>query len=457
MNSKIIVFIFSFLLLGGQMFAQRGYSSASVSMNRANGVVSADQVVVEEYVNYHTHNIPLPRNNQEIALSLDYHNKDRDDVLLQIGIATERLLDYSAMSPINVCIVIDRSGSMSSDNKLEKVKKALAEFVKGLRPADYISIVAYESQANVVLEATKVGAVKNIENIIGSIRSGGSTNLHGGLMLGYKEVEKNYDRKFSNKVILLTDGIANQGVTDPEQIVSDSESYNKKGIDVSTIGVGNDLNHSLLQQIAKIGKGANHFVGSASEDISKTFVDELESLLSPVAKEVSLEFEYPDGMEIIEIFGYAPQYGKNKVSIPLKNINSGLTQVVIVKCKTNQTSKKLPVKATLNYLSCATQEKSSIREQIIVKNEKYSSTEVLKNYYIGSMAKSLRDMAQKVNEREYQEGMNIVDKVLQEMDSKFPNLKDQDMLRVKEMLVSQRDNLEDLVQVNDSNKGVFQH
>ncbi len=107
-------------------------------------------------------------------------------------------------------------------------------------------------------------------------------------MLGYKEALKQFKREGTNRVVLLTDGIANQGVTDPAQIARESLSFNDRGVDLSTIGVGLDLNKDLLRDLAKSGRGLFHFVADA-QDIDKVFLKEVQSLVAPVASEPNLE------------------------------------------------------------------------------------------------------------------------------------------------------------------------
>ena len=120
---------------------------------------------------------------------------------------------------------------------------------------------------------------------------------------------------------MLTDGCANTGVTNPEDIIKNSSKYNQKGIGISTIGVGYGVNYDLLRQISQNGKGANHFIGLA-EDVKKVFVDEVESLLSPIAKNVELEIEFNSNLNLSEVYGYSPKFSANKVSFKLKDINS---------------------------------------------------------------------------------------------------------------------------------------
>lgn len=429
------------LLISFNINAQYGYSTASLSMNRSNGITSQDQIIIEEYINYHRHQINLPKRNNEIALSLDYLNTDKKNVVLQVGIATKELLDYSKMPPINISLVIDKSGSMQSDNRLEKVKSALKHFIKGLRAHDFISIITYDSNATVILKATKVKDIDNLALTLKNLQPGGSTNLNEGLMLAYKEVTKNYDAKLTNKVILLTDGVANIGVINTEDIVKNSTFYNKKGIDISTIGVGKKINYSLLQQLSNAGKGANHFIGNSKEDISKVFINELESLLSSIAKQVSLTITYPKGMQINNVYGYHPEYAKNEITIPLKNLNNGLTQVILFDFKLNSTIKKSPIKVRLNYYSHSAQTIQKIEKVIKLKNKHTIDNEVLKNYSIGKMANSLKNMAKKIDENDYENAFKIVDESITAIDNKFPYLKDKDIIRVKEILIKNKTNL----------------
>ena len=186
---SLIIISWSFFLV--KSAAQIGYSSASVSQVRANGIISSSQIVVEEYMNYHKHNIAMPANNEEIAIDVRWGNKyvssKQKQAVLQVGIATQAFDDYTQIPPLNIAIVIDKSGSMSSDNRLKKVKIALNEFVKSLRPDDIISIVTYDDEAETIYPAQKVSNGRLLKMAINSIQIGGSTNLNAGMVLGYEE------------------------------------------------------------------------------------------------------------------------------------------------------------------------------------------------------------------------------------------------------------------------------
>src|SRR6185436_18891181 len=180
------------------------------------------------------------------------------------------------------------------------------------------------------------------------IEPNGSTNIHSGLMLGYAEAKKYFRKDATNRVILLTDGIANVGVTDPGRIAADSSACNGQGIDLSTIGVGLDLNNDLLRTLARSGRGLYHFI-SDYKDIDKVFVNEVQSLISSVAKRVEVRIEYGPGIQLEKIYGYQPRYGNGSVSVTLDDMNNGLTQVVMARFRADSVKTPIPVKVRLSY------------------------------------------------------------------------------------------------------------
>src|SRR5215475_2851688 len=285
--------IFSGLLLlllalaNAALAQQDGRSTASAARTRylseVGLVPSSREVVVEDFINYHRHEIGRPKAGEAVAVDVRWGN-DRAfgagyEAVLQVGFSTALANDRQELRPINLVLVIDRSGSMADSDKMSRVKSSLMALVSRLRDVDTLSIVVFDSEAQVLLPACRVIDRRSIKQSIQSIVPGGSTNLHDGLMLGYQEARKNYRKDATNRVILLTDGIANRGETDPWKIAQDSLRFNDEGIDLATIGVGLDLNKDLLRQLAQSGRGLFHFVAD-SEDIEKVFIDELQSLIS---------------------------------------------------------------------------------------------------------------------------------------------------------------------------------
>src|SRR5688500_13931209 len=139
-------------------------------------------------------------------------------------------------------------------------------------------------------------------------------------------------------------------------IATQSSEFNGQGIDLSTIGVGIDLDRELLRTLSKQGRGLFHFVADAY-DIEKVFVKEVQSLISPVARRVQMEIEFDPNLGVEKVFGYAPQFQRNRVQIPLDDMNNGLTQVVMMKVRLENTrnlEKSFPVKVKLSYFDIKT-------------------------------------------------------------------------------------------------------
>src|SRR4051812_27508093 len=222
-----------FLSFTATVFAQEGASSAAASRTRylaETGVLpSSREVAVEEMVNYHRHQIGRPKAGEAVSLDVRWGNNQAQagsEAVLQVGFSTALANDRQQLRPINLALVIDKSGSMADADKLVKVKEALLTLVSQLRETDTLSIIVFDSEAQVLMPAQTLSDKESVKRLIRGLQPGSSTNMHAGLMLGYKEALKNYDRNATNRVILLTDGIANQGVTDPQRIEQDSLSFN---------------------------------------------------------------------------------------------------------------------------------------------------------------------------------------------------------------------------------------
>ena len=445
--------------------AQENASSASVSRSRAiatsNNVAPQypqsstyyqpaatfrppDEVAVEEFVNYHRHRLPLPKVGQAVAMDTrlgnDEYSRSQPEAVLQIGFATAAANDRRDLPPLNLSLVIDKSGSMADSDKMSRVKESLQTMIGKLRPEDIVSIVVFDTEANVLFPAAPIGDGTAIRRAIDCIQPGGSTNLNAGLMLGYAEAKKNFRPGATNRVILLTDGIANEGVTDPVKIAAGSSEFNGQGIDLSTIGVGMDLNNDLLRTLAKSGRGLYHFV-SDYKDIEKVFVSEVQSLVSSVAKNVNVSIDFDPNLSIEKIYGYTPRYDRNSVSIDLDDMNSGLTQVVMMRFKVkNVTNQSVPVKVHLSYFDIS--RKCPVEETQVIKIRPshrdscdfLADTEVKKNYTIAELAQSLFDMKAAVGHNSYLEGQNILDNAVNSTYRRYPNMEDNDIRFVADIV-----------------------
>lgn len=439
MKTIISLFTFGFIL---SLNAQQGVSSGSLSMSRSNGYESRNangflpekSIIVEDFMNYHKHQIKIPQH-VKTAISIDYHNtilENKNQFLLQVGLATQETYNLEDKKTVNVSLVIDRSGSMSSQNKLEKVKNALLTFVDGLNEGDFISIVTFDSNAQTILNAQKINQNKQlIKNVINNIYTGGSTNINHGLQLGYAETIKNHNVSTNSKVILLTDGMTNSGETNIENIIKNSLVFNDKGIDISTIGVGNSLDFDLLKKLAVAGRGSNHFIGDNEEDIQKVFVDELQSLVYQIGEKPEITIEIPKNCKLVTTFGYSPQIENNKVKFKIENLGFGITQIFLLKLE-RITLENSTIKATLNYET----ENGLVSETETKKynpNKDFTQLELEKNYAITLMAENLNKASKEYAQNNFAAAKSIVQQTIQYV-NKYVNQNDQDIDRVYSIL-----------------------
>lgn len=395
-----------------------------------------EEVAVGEYINYHKHRLPLPKSGQGVAMDTRWGNDEisnsQREAVLQIGFTTAEVNERTDLRPLNLVLVIDKSGSMADSDKMSRVKESLRTMLTKLRPDDIISIVTFDTTAQILYAAAPIGDGQGLRRAIDCISPGGSTNIHGGLMLGYNEAKKNFRKDSTNRVILLTDGIANQGVVDPSRIAADSSRYNGEGIDLSTIGVGLDLNNDLLRTLARSGRGLYHFI-SDYKDIDKVFVNEVQSLVSSVAKRVEVRIEYPSGLRIEKIYGYAPRYASGSVSFTLDDMNNGLTQVIMAKFRADTVKGPLPVKVHLSYYDvkrkCMVEE---VQDARLVPAERDScdllnDVEVKKNYTIAELSQSLSDMTGLARGGNYLQAQNALENSISTAHHRYPNMEDGDI------------------------------
>jgi Ca-activated chloride channel family protein len=185
--------------------------------------------------------------------------------------------------------VIDRAGSMSGQ-PLETAKECAVRIVKGLRPDDRISIVTFDDEIDIVQALTAVGDAKDIEARIRSIQSGGSTNLFGGWEEGAKQLAPFVKKERIARVILLSDGQANQGLINEGEIFTHVSKLAGTGITTSTIGLGHGFNESLLAGMAKSGEGIANF-GQTPEDLDEAFEQQFSILSNTFLRQVEIKIQ----------------------------------------------------------------------------------------------------------------------------------------------------------------------
>ena len=192
---------------------------------------------------------------------------------------------------LNISVVLDRSGSMAGEPLIE-AKKAATMMIEKMRPSDYISVVAYDSFADLIVPSTRCSDKRAIINAINEIYDRGLTDLHSGWLMGAEQVALNKSSQSINRILLLSDGMANRGVTDLDQLNDQCSQLASTNITTSTYGLGSQFNEELMVEMAKSGLGHSYY-GQTSDDLLDPFNEEFQTLLNTVATEIKVVAENP--------------------------------------------------------------------------------------------------------------------------------------------------------------------
>jgi Ca-activated chloride channel family protein len=265
----------------------------------------SDLVRVEEFINYFNMEYPDPTSG---AFSLNLEGGpspfSEGTHLLRVGIQGRHIAGWERKDAL-LTFVIDVSGSMQDENRIDMVKYGLTRLVDRLGPNDRVAIVAYSDTAWVVLEPTSVENRWRILDAINSLYPTASTNTEAGLRLGYDLAHRNYRDGAINRVILASDGVANVGNTDPNVLAQYAQDYYGRNIFLSTVGVGHgNYNDQLLEQLADKGNGVYSFLDS-QQAAERIFSQDIEGTLQTIAKDAKIQVDFnPNVVRSYRLLGY---------------------------------------------------------------------------------------------------------------------------------------------------------
>lgn len=227
-----------------------------------------------------------------------------DRIVVRVGVQG-RDVDQADRRDANLTFVIDVSGSMADPGKLEAVKPALAALVESLRPSDRVAIVVYSDDTRVVLEPTSLERRGDVMEAINALQPEGATSVQAGLTLGYDVARATYDRERVNRIVLLSDGVANVGATEADSILELIGDGARDGIDLVTVGFGmGDYNDALMEQLADRGDGFYAYVDGQAEAV-RLFSQELTSTLQTIGREAKIQVEFnPDTVRDYRLIGF---------------------------------------------------------------------------------------------------------------------------------------------------------
>jgi hypothetical protein len=312
---------------GGQ---EEGGASGRGKYLAARGlIIPKEEVRVNSYIASIDYGYRAPEQGVGVQLYTGHRQlvASGQEEILQIGIQAGKV-PFEALPPMNLAFVIDHSGSMAAQDKLEWVKQAFDVFIRRVRDIDFVSLVIFDDTASVVFPSTRMDSeAKRLRfaRAVDRIRPDGGTNLVAGIKLGYEQVMSNYRREYTNRVLFLTDGMGSAGA-----MLEMAESYREMGINVSTIGVGRNFDHELMRQLAKSGGGSSRFIADA-EEMEKIFGSELDRMVVPSARELAMELEFLLPVRDIESWGYNHQIEGQTICFSQATLHHGDYETIVVR------------------------------------------------------------------------------------------------------------------------------
>jgi Ca-activated chloride channel family protein len=255
--------------------------------------------------------------------------KGGSSVYLRLSLKTEAAAKRNDRPPINVALVIDRSGSMAGD-RLDAAKKGAHVALERLSADDILSLVSYNHQVEVEHLASEIGSDRRvIERAIDSLQSSGTTALYAGVKEGGEQVKRFKSDLQVNRVVLLSDGLANVGPSSPAELAELGRELAGKGISVSTIGLGLEYNEDLMQRLAAASDG-NHVFVERPSDLAEIFDREFGDALSVAARDIIIQIECKSGFTPKRVLGRDAEISGSSITLKLNQLPADTERYVVV-------------------------------------------------------------------------------------------------------------------------------
>lgn len=282
--------------------AAYGYMRKMLSLGR---LPDPFAVRIEEYLNYFTFDYADPQGDHSLAINSEVGPCpwNEDHKLIRLGLKGKPM-DLSETPAANFVFMVDVSGSMDSQDKIELLKSSLLTLVDNLRPTDRVAIITYSSKVDKLLESTPVKEAEKIKKKIRKLTASGSTAGGEAMKMAYEEALENYIEGGNNRVIMGTDGDFNVGVTSTDALLEMAQDYAAKGIYLTVCGFGTgNLNDSMMETVSNKGNGTYNYI-DCEDEMMKVFVHERSKFYS-VANDTKVQVTFdPELVDSYRLIGY---------------------------------------------------------------------------------------------------------------------------------------------------------
>jgi Ca-activated chloride channel family protein len=258
-----------------------------------------------ELLNYFSFDVADVDPNSDFGVLPGVLPKPNDPGIYSLGLAVRGWpLDESSRRNAQLSIVVDRSGSMSAQGRMEYLKRGLLQMTDQLKRGDIVNLTLFDHNVCVPVQNFVVGRddMNVLRTAIHRMQPQGSTDLHSGLRTGYDLADKAYQPTYTNRVVMITDALTNTGVTDERLISMVGQYYDSRRIRLSGVGVGREFNDSLLDKLTERGRGAYVFLGSEAE-VDAVFGSRFVSLIETTATDVHFRLHLPPSLRMNVFYG----------------------------------------------------------------------------------------------------------------------------------------------------------
>jgi Ca-activated chloride channel family protein len=268
---------------------------------------------IEEFLNYFTFDYPDPAGNEAVAINgeIGACPWNKEHRLMRLGIKGRSVAEAD-MPAANFVFMVDVSGSMDSNDKIELLKSGLVELVTHMRADDRIAIVTYASHEELLLPSTPCSEAEAIIRKIKQLKASGSTAGSQALEMAYEQAKENYIQGGNNRIIIGTDGDWNVGVTSTDALLEIVQNHAKDGIYMSVCGFGRgNLNDIMMEKISNAGNGTYSYI-DCEDEMMKVFCYERSNMLS-VASDAKIQITF-DSMVVAQyrLIGYENRVMRNE-------------------------------------------------------------------------------------------------------------------------------------------------
>jgi Ca-activated chloride channel family protein len=294
--------------------------------------------------------------------------EQKQKAFIKVSLTGYEQLSVEQRIPANIALVLDKSGSMSGE-KMAYAKQAATLAVERLNSEDILSIITYDTGVEVVVPATKLTNKAQVIKAIQQIQPNGSTALFAGVSQGAAEIRKFMDKNKVNRVILMSDGLANVGPQSPSELGQLGMALGREGMSVTTIGLGLGYNEDLMTQLAGYSDGNHAFVENAA-DLATIFQYEFGDVLSVIAQDVDIEIQCKNGVKPIRVLGRQADILGNRVHTSLSQLYSEQEKYLLleVEVPAQQSTQALQVAdVTVNYHNLHAKKRDQLTEVALVR------------------------------------------------------------------------------------------